>query len=132
VKYGGENVFRSPGGVPGIETRMPILFSEGVMKGRISLERFVAVTSTNPATILGLQEKGRIEPGADADIVIIDPKAEKVLSNDTLHQKVDYTPFDGMKVKGFPSHVWLRGMPVLAEGVFIAEVPSGKFVKRFL
>jgi len=132
VKYGGENVFRSPGGVPGIETRMPILFSEGVMKGRISLERFVAVTSTNPATILGLKEKGRIEPGADADIVIIDPNAEKVLSNDTLHQKVDYTPFDGMKVKGFPSHVWLRGIPVLAEGVFIAEAPSGKFVKRFL
>lgn len=132
VKYGGENVFRSPGGIPGIETRMPILFSEGVIKGRIPLERFVAVTSTNPANILGLEEKGRIEPGADADIVIIDPKAEKVLSKDTLHQKVDCTPFDGMKVKGFPSHVWLKGMPMLVEGVFLAEAPSGKFVKRFL
>ena len=132
VKYGQGNVFRSPGGIPGIETRMPILFSEGVMKGRISLERFVAVTSTNPASILGLKEKGRIEAGADADIVIIDPKAEKVLSKDTLHQKVDYTPFDGMMVKGFPSHVWLRGMPVLADGSFVAGGPSGRFVKRFL
>ena len=132
VKYGGENVFKSPGGIPGIETRMPILFSEGVMKGRISIERFVAVTSTNPAKILGLKQKGRIEPGADADIVIIDPKAEKVLSKETLHQKVDYTPFDGMKVRGFPSHVWLRGMPMLLDGSFVAEAPPGRFVKRFL
>ncbi|MDY9921779.1 MAG: dihydropyrimidinase [Synergistota bacterium] len=132
LRYSEGNVFRSPGGIPGIETRMPILFSEGVMKGRISLERFVAVTSTIPADILGLQEKGRIEPGADADIVIIDPKAEKVLSKDTLHQKVDYTPFDGMMVKGFPSHVWLRGIPLLADGSFVADGPSGRFVKRFL
>lgn len=132
VKYGGENVFKSPGGIPGIETRMPILFSEGVIKGRISLERFVAVTSTNPAKILGLKEKGRIEPGADADIVIIDPMAEKELSKDTLHQKVDYTPFDGMRVRGLPSHVWLRGMPMLEDGSFVAERPFGLFVKRFL
>jgi dihydropyrimidinase len=132
VEFGGDNVFKSPGGIPGIETRMPILFSEGVMEGRISIERFVAVTSTNPAKILGLKKKGRIEPGADADIVIIDPKVEKVLSIDTLHQKVDYTPFDGMKVRGFPSHVWLRGTPMLAEGTFVAAGPSGRFVKRFL
>lgn len=132
VKYGGENIFSSPGGIPGIETRLPILFSEGVIKGRISLERFVSVTSTGPAAIMGLTDKGRIEPGADADIVIIDPKAEKVLSKDTLHQKADYTPFDGMSVRGFPSHVWLRGMPVLADGSFVAEKPSGRFVKRFL
>lgn len=132
VRYGEGNVFRSPGGIPGIETRMPILFSEGVMKERISLERFVAVTSTGPAKILGMKEKGRIEAGADADIVIIDPKTEKVLSADTLHQKVDYTPFDGMKVRGLPSHVWLRGMPMLESGTFVGDGPSGRFVKRFL
>ncbi len=132
VKYGSESVFRSPGGIPGIETRMPILFSEGVMKERISLEQFVAVTSTGPAKILGLKEKGRIEPGADADIVIIDPKSEKVLSKETLHQKVDYTPFDGMSVRGLPSHVWLRGMPMLENGTFVGNGPSGRFVKRFL
>ncbi len=78
------------------------------MKGRITLERFVAVTSANPAKILGLKKKGRIEAGADADIVIIDPKTEKVLSADTLHQKVDYTPFDGMKVRA--------SLPCMAEG----------------
>ena len=132
VRYGEGNVFRTPGGIPGIETRMPILFSEGVMKERISLERFVAVTSTGPAKILGIKEKGRIEAGADADIVIIDPKTEKVLSADTLHQKVDYTPFDGMKVRGLPSHVWLRGMPMLESGTFVVDGPSGRFVKRFL
>ena len=132
VRYGEGNVFRTPGGIPGIETRMPILFSEGVMKERISLERFVAVTSTGPAKILGLKKKGRIEAGADADIVIIDPKTEKVLSADTLHQKVDYTPFDGMKVRGLPSHVWLRGMPMLESGTFVGDGPSGRFVKRFL
>ena len=132
IKFGSENVFRTPGGIPGIETRMPILFSEGVMKGRISLERFVALTSTNPANILGLKEKGRIEPGADADIVIIDPKTEKVLSVDTLHQKVDYTPFDGMRVMGLLTHVWLRGMPMLTDGVFVAGAPSGRYVKRYL
>ena len=132
IRFGSVNVFGAPGGIPGIETRMPILFSEGVIKGRISLERFVAVTATAPARIMGLRDKGRIEPGADADIVIIDPKAEKVLSKDSLHQKVDYTPFEGMSVRGLPSHVWLRGVPVLADGIFTAEKPSGKFVKRFL
>ena len=132
LKYGRENVFECPGGIPGIETRMPILFSEGVLKGRISLERFVAVTSSNPAKILGLSDKGRLEPGADADIVIIDPGDERVLSKEILHQKVDYTPFDGMRVRGFPSHVWLRGTPMLTEGIFVADKPSGRFIKRFL
>ena len=132
LKYGRENVFECPGGIPGIETRMPILFSEGVLKGRISLERFVAVTSSSPAKILGLSDKGRLEPGADADIVIIDPKDEKVLSQETLHQKVDYTPFDGMRVRGFPSHVWLRGIPMITEGIFVSEKPFGRFIKRFL
>ena len=132
IKFGSGNVFRAPGGIPGIETRMPILFSEGVMKGRISLERFVDVTATAPARIMGLRDKGRIEPGADADIVIFDSRQEKALSVETLHQKVDYTPFEGMRVKGSPSHVWLRGRPVLAEGVFVAGEPCGKFVKRYL
>ncbi|MCE5202066.1 MAG: dihydropyrimidinase [Synergistaceae bacterium] len=132
VRLGGENIFKSPGGIPGIETRMPIIFSEGFLKGRISLEQFVGVTSTNPARILGLREKGRIEAGADADIVIIDPHTEKVLSVETLHQKVDYTPYEGMKIRGLPTHVWLRGSPMLVNGEFIATKPSGCFVKRYL
>lgn len=132
IKFGSGNVFGTPGGIPGIETRMPILFSEGVMKGRISLERFVDVTATAPARIMGLRDKGSIEPGADADIVIIDPEQEKTLSVETLHQKVDYTPFEGMRVRGSPSHVWLRGMPMLADGVFVADGPCGEFVKRYL
>jgi dihydropyrimidinase len=81
---------------------------------------------------MGLRDKGSIEPGADADIVIIDPEQEKTLSVETLHQKVDYTPFEGMRVRGSPSHVWLRGMPMLADGVFVADGPCGEFVKRYL
>lgn len=132
VRLGGNNIFNSPGGIPGIETRMPIMFSEGVLKGRISLEQFVGVTSSNPARILGIKGKGLLAPGYDADIVIIDPNAEKILSVETLHQKVDYTPYDGMKVRGLPAYVWLRGVPMLVNGQFVADRPSGRFLKRFL
>lgn len=131
-RLGHDNVFDAPGGIPGIETRMPLIFSEGFLKGRISLEQFVGLTATNAARILGVRDKGRIAPGMDADIAIFDPKAEKNISVATLHQKVDYTPYAGMTVRGWPSHVWLRGAPFLAEGRFIGEAPLGKFIKRSL
>ena len=132
IRLGCADVFKSPSGIPGIETRLPILFSEGVLKGRISLEQFVGVTSANPSRILGLENKGRIAAGADADIVIIDPRAEKVISKDTLHQSADYTPYDGMKVRGLPAYVWLRGKAVIINGAFAAEKPFGHFIKRYL
>ncbi len=131
-RLGGENVFKSPGGIPGIETRLPLLFSEGVLKGRISLEQFVGVTASNAARILGVPDKGAIAPGMDADITIIDPSVEKTLSVETLHQKVDYTPYEGMNVRGWPAHVWLRGKPMLLDGEFVAGEPGGKFIKRYL
>ena len=130
MRLGGEDVFRCPGGVPGIETRMTIMFSEGFLKGRISLEQMVGVTSSNPARILGMPHKGRILPGFDADIAIFDPRAEAVLSAEALHQTVDYTPYEGMSVRGLPSCVWLRGRPVIIDGRFVAEEPFGCFVKR--
>ena len=132
VKYraGGKNVFRTPGGVPGIETRMELLFSEGVMKGRLSLERFVAVTASNPAKILGFTNKGRLSAGADADIIIIDPNREKTISADVLHQKVDYTPYDGIKVKGCVTDVWLRGTHTVINGKMPVRQPFGKLIER--
>lgn len=131
-RLGGENVFKAPGGIPGIETRMPLIFSEGFVKGRISLEQFVGVTSANAARILGIKDKGKIAPGMDADIAVIDPSSEKIAGVGMLHQKVDYTPYCGMKVRGWPTHVWLRGMPMIAAGTFVAPEPRGKFLKRFL
>lgn len=129
-RLGGGNVFTCPGGAPGIETRLPLLYSEGVLKGRLTLERFVDVVSTAPARIMGLADKGVLEPGKDADIVLLNPAEERVLSAATLHQHVDYTPFAGMRVRGWPDKVWLRGRPLIDEGRFVGEAGCGRFVPR--
>lgn len=131
-RLGGENVFKAPGGVPGVETRMPLIFSEGFLKGRLSLEQFVRVTSGNAAGILGISGKGKIASGMDADIAIFDPSVEKTVSAGILHQQVDYTPYNGMKVRGWPTHVWLRGGAVVSGGRFVCEEPRGRFIERYL
>lgn len=131
-RLGAENIFKSPGGIPGIETRMELLFSEGVMKNRLSLERFVAVTATNPAAILGLKDKGRIEAGADADLILIDPAQSRKLSAAALHQRVDYTPYEGMTVNGCVTDLWLRGRRLLKAGLLTDEAPHGRLVRRKL
>ena len=130
---GREDVFRCPGGIPGVETRLPLLFSEGVLKGRIDLTHFVDLVATAPARIMGLHpRKGTIAPGADADLVIWDPGAEKVLSAGALHQKVDYTPFEGMRVRGWPRTVMLRGKIIVHEGRFVGRRGQGRYVERRL
>ncbi len=131
-RLGAENIFKSPSGIPGIETRMELLFSEGVMKNRLSLERFVAVTATNPAAILGLKDKGRIEAGADADLILIDPAKSRKLSAASLHQRVDYTPYEGMTVNGCVTDLWLRGRRLLKAGLLTDEAPRGRLVRRKL
>ncbi|MFQ8887403.1 MAG: amidohydrolase family protein [Bilophila wadsworthia] len=90
-EHGKESVLDCPGGVPGVETRIPLLFSEGVLHGRLTLPRFVDVVSTSPARLMGLASKGRLEPGADADIVVIDPTDERLIKTRNLHQKADCT-----------------------------------------
>lgn len=129
---GALNVFAAPGGVPGIETRVPLLYSEGVCTGRLSLERFVDVVSTAPAKVMGLQRKGVLEPGFDADVVLFDPDAETVVSVDSLHQQTDFTPFEGLTVRGWPRHVWLRGHKMLENAVFIGQKGMGEFQARKL
>jgi dihydropyrimidinase len=136
-----------PNGVPGIELRMPMLFSEGVGKGRITLGQFVAITATNPARIYGLYpRKGTIAVGADADIVIWDADLEVTITHDILHDAMDYTPYEGQRVKGWPvltlsrgEVVWdgveARGAP--GRGVFLPcdlpepAKPIGRFVAGF-
>lgn len=120
-----------PNGIPGIETRLPILFSEGVSRGRISLERFVALTSTNPAKLYGLYpKKGSIMIGADADFAIWDPDREVTITQSALHHGSDYTPYEGMEVKGWPVATILRGRVVMRDGDVVGEKTFGSHLNR--
>ncbi len=118
-------------GVPGIETRMPLLFSEGVGKGRISLNEFVALTSTNAAKIYGLYpKKGSIVVGGDADLAIWDPQWTRTISHEMLHDNMDYTPYEGRQVTGWPTTVISRGRIVVSDGQLHVERGSGEYVQR--
>ena len=128
---GARNTFRNiPNGIPGVETRLPILFSEGVMKGRISLERFAAITATNHARLYGLfPRKGAIMVGADADIALWDPGITKPIQQADLHHGSDYTPWEGFEVTGWPVRTILRGETVMKDGVPIGA-PTGTHLER--
>jgi len=116
-------------GVPGIELRVPLLFSEGVGKGRIDLNRFVALTATNHAKLYGLYpRKGTIAVGSDADIAIWDPEHEVTVTAANIHDNVGYTPYEGMKLKGWPMTVLSRGRVVIDQGKLQAERGSGNFL----
>jgi dihydropyrimidinase len=118
-----------PNGVPGIETRLPLLFSEGVQKGRMDITTFVALTATNPAKLYGLYpRKGTIAVGSDADLVIWHPDREVVLTNDLLHHDVDYTPYEGMRLKGWMETVLSRGEVVFDRGQVLMERGRGQFL----
>lgn len=120
-----------PNGGPMIEDRLSILFSEGVKKGRITLNQFVDITSTRVAKLFGLYpKKGTIAVGTDADIVIFDPNVERTISVDTHHMAVDYNAFEGMKVTGEAVTVLSRGEFVIKDKQFVGEVGSGQYLKR--
>ena len=115
-------------GGPGIETLLAVLWSEGVARGRLSAERLVEVLATGPARLFGLPGKGAIEPGRDADLVLLDPAAQRTLGQASLHHTSDYTPFEGMAVSGAPVAVFLRGHELGTAG----GTPRGHFVERTL
>jgi dihydropyrimidinase len=118
-------------GVPGLELRMPLLFSEGVLKGRMSIERFVAVTSANHARTYGLYpRKGTIAVGADADFAIWNPNREIQISASMLHDQVGYTPYESRTIKGWPETVISRGRIAVRDGELHVERGSGQFLKR--
>lgn len=120
-----------PNGGPIVEDRVSILFSEGVLKGRISLNQFVDVTSTRAAKLFGLYpKKGTIAVGADADIVIFDPTVERTISAESHHMAVDYSAFEGMKVTGEPVSVLSRGEFVIRNKAFVGKPGAGQFLKR--
>ena len=127
----GHKINMIPHGAPGIETRIPLLFSEGVQKGRISLTKFVEVMATNPSKLVGLYpRKGTLAIGSDADIMILDPEKEVTITRDKLHGNTDYTPFEGWRVKGYPVITISRGTILVQDGDLMAKPGHGQFLKR--
>ncbi len=120
-----------PNGAPGIEARMALMHTYGVGNGKFGLQKFVQVTSTNPAKIFGLYpEKGTIAVGSDADLVIFDPVLERTVTKEILHENVDYTPYEGFKVKGYPVATIARGQVMVDNGRFVGQKGTGRFIKR--
>ncbi len=121
-----------PNGIPGIETRLPLLFSEGVNQKRLDLNTFVALTATNPAKLYGLYpKKGTIAIATDADLVIWNPRQVVTLTNQILHHQVDYTPYEGMKLIGYPETTLSRGEIIWHQGEFCAQQGRGQFIPRY-
>jgi dihydropyrimidinase len=143
IQYEGENIkiagkelgkddfTKIPNGLPGVADRMPILWTEGVVKGSLTPNQFVAYTSTNPARIFGLYpQKGCLEPGSDADIVIWDPDLEVVYGVDVAHHRTDYNLYEGWKLKGYPEKVFLRGKCIVDGGEWFGKPGGGNFLVR--
>jgi dihydropyrimidinase len=132
IKLRSRHIADATGGHVGVETRVPIIYTEGVSKRGMSLERFVAVTSTNAAKVLGLYpKKGAIATGSDADIVLFDPSVRRTLTSADLHGS-DYSAWDGWEVHGWPETVLLRGKVVVERGKLLGQSGDGRNVARKL
>jgi dihydropyrimidinase len=119
-----------PNGGPGVEHRMLVMYSEGVAQGRISLEKFVDLTSTAPARQFGLPTKGAIAPGFDADIVVLDPAGTTTISAATQNQRMDYTLYEGWTIPGSLPAVYSRGDLIAQEGRYVGAPGRGRFIAR--
>jgi dihydropyrimidinase len=121
---------RVPPGVPNLETLLPMLYSEGVRRGRITAPRMVEVLATAPARIAGLRGKGEIAVGGDADIVIFDPDEKRTIRASEMHSACDYDPYEGWEVTGWPALTLLRGEIAYAKGEILARPGQGRLVLR--
>jgi dihydropyrimidinase len=120
-----------PNGGPGIENRMQLIYHHGVNAGRLSLNRFVEITSTAPARIFGMYpRKGTIAPGSDADIVVWDPKAEHTISAATHAMRCDYSMFEGYRVMGNARQVFSAGELIVEGGRFLGKPGRGRYLRR--
>ncbi len=139
-KQRGRNDFTQiPNGAPGIETRVPLIYHFGVNEGpstgsgqgRLSINRFVELVSTAPARIFGLwPRKGTIAVGSDADLVIFDPREERMLTAENLHMNVDYSPYEHITVRGYPVMTIARGKVIVKDNEFVGQVGAGEFLER--
>jgi dihydropyrimidinase len=120
-----------PNGVPGLASRLPIVFSEGVARGRIDVNHFVRLTATNPAKLFGLYpRKGTIAPGSDADLVLWDAARRVTITNALMQHAIDYTPYEGLQVTGWPVATVKGGRVAMRDGKVQAEPGSGRFLPR--
>ncbi|MCJ7624280.1 MAG: dihydropyrimidinase [Anaerolineaceae bacterium] len=120
-----------PGGLPGIESRLSLIHTFGVLTNRLDINQWVETCCTNPAKIFGLYpSKGIIEPGSDSDIVLFDPRKKITIRHENLHENVDYTPYEGLCLTGYPVMTILGGQVIAQENEFMGTSPQGSFVKR--
>lgn len=128
-----DNFSKIPGGIGGVELRLPLIFSEGVGKGRLSMERFVDVWATTPAKTFGLHpRKGQIAIGSDADLILFDPAQEWTICAENLHMNTDCLPYEGWRVTGKLVMTILRGEVLVDQGQLVCDQPSGQLLRRFL
>jgi dihydropyrimidinase len=127
--HGAQRFDKCPNGIPGIEPRFSVLYSEGVAKGRITLPRFVEIVSTVPATLFGMApQKGSISPGADADIVLFDPHQKWTMGQDTLHMNTDWCAWEGIEITGTIAKVFSRGDLIIDGDRCLAEPGRGRYI----
>jgi dihydropyrimidinase len=128
---GRDDFTKIPNGGPGIENRLQLIHHHGVNQGKISLNRFVEIVATTPARIFGMYpKKGTLSPGSDADIVVWNPNAEHVISAKTHHMRVDYSMFEGFRVKGNARQVFSRGELIVDDGKFLGKAGRGQYLRR--
>lgn len=126
-----EDFVKCPNGGPGVEERVRVVFSEGVIKGRISLNKFVELLCTNPAKIYGFcPQKGVLLPGSDGDVIIINPNKSEVLTERNMRGACDYTAYEGLKVQGVIEQVLLRGKVIVKHNDFLGQKGDGQYIKR--
>jgi dihydropyrimidinase len=131
--YGAERFDKCPNGIPGIETRLNLLYSEGVAKGRLTLPRFVELVSTIPANLFGLApQKGSLNPGAEADIVLFDPKAKWNMNQQTLHMATDWSAYENIEITGKIVKTFSRGDLIIEGDRCLAEKGRGRYIRRQL
>lgn len=132
-QMGRDDFTKTPNGVPGVEARLALMYSEGVMGGKITIERMIELCCTKPAKLFGLYpKKGVIRIGSDADFVVLDPEKRLKLTKDMLHENCDYTPYEGFEIKGWPVMTASRGEIVAKDGDFVGTKGRGRFIKRGL
>jgi dihydropyrimidinase len=130
-RLGGDDFRKIPNGGPGVEQRMSVMYGRGVAEGRITLEKFVDVTSTAPAKQFGLfPKKGSVTPGSDADIIVLDPNGETAISAATQTQAVDYSLYEGWKLPGRIDAVYSRGELIASNGKYVGREGRGNFLAR--
>jgi dihydropyrimidinase len=130
-QYGKDDFTKCPNGAPGVQERLMLLFSEGFMKGRISLPQVVKYSSSNPCRMFGLYpQKGSFEPGTDADIVIIDPEKKTLINKEYIRGASDYSCYEGMELEGRIDNVFLRGEEIVRDGDFLGKRGDGKYLRR--